>query len=47
MSKELYTVIVGTGSFIPPAIIPNSHFLDSEFYDPCNQEKNSRHRMKR
>ncbi len=39
MIKELYTVIVGTGSFIPPAIIPNSHFLDSEFYDPATRKK--------
>ncbi len=30
------TVITGTGSYIPPVKIENSHFLDNEFY---NQEK--------
>ena len=27
------SIIVATGSYIPPAIIPNTHFLDNEFYD--------------
>jgi 3-oxoacyl-[acyl-carrier-protein] synthase-3 len=35
MGKKLYTVIAGTGSFIPPTVIPNSYFLDAEFYDPA------------
>ena len=39
MGKKLYTVIVGTGSFIPPTVIPNSYFLDAEFYDPSTGEK--------
>ena len=39
MSKKLYTVIVGTGSYIPPTVIPNSHFLDAEFYDPATGKK--------
>lgn len=39
MSKKIYTVIVGTGSYVPPAVIPNSYFLDSEFYDPASGKK--------
>jgi 3-oxoacyl-[acyl-carrier-protein] synthase-3 len=39
MSKKLYTVIVGTGSYVPPAVIHNSYFLDSEFYDPSTGKK--------
>ncbi len=39
MSKKVYTVIVGTGSYVPPTIIPNSYFLDAEFYDPATQKK--------
>jgi len=33
MGKETYTRIIGTGSYIPPQIIKNSHFLNSEFYE--------------
>jgi len=33
MSKEIYTRIIGTGSYLPPRIIKNSHFLNSEFYE--------------
>jgi len=39
MGKKLYTVIVGTGSFIPPTVIHNSYFLDAEFYDPATGKK--------
>ena len=39
MSKKLYTVIVGTGSYVPPTVIPNSYFLDAEFYDPATGKK--------
>ncbi len=39
MSKEIYTVIVGTGSYIPPTVIPNSFFLDKEFFDPSTGKK--------
>lgn len=39
MGKKLYTVIVGTGSFIPPTVIRNSYFLDAEFYDPATGKK--------
>lgn len=33
MSKEIYTRIIGTGSYLPPRIIKNSHFLKNEFYE--------------
>ena len=26
------SIIVATGSYIPPAAIPNTNFLDNEFY---------------
>jgi|SRR5665647_555635 len=35
MNKKVYTVIVGTGSYIPGKIITNDFFLDAEFYDPA------------
>ncbi len=38
MSKNLYSVIKGTGKYIPTRVIPNSHFLNSEFYDEKGQE---------
>jgi 3-oxoacyl-[acyl-carrier-protein] synthase-3 len=34
MAKERYTRIIGTGSYLPPQIIKNSHFLNNEFYNP-------------
>jgi len=39
MSKKLYTVITGTGSYIPPTVIHNDYFLDAEFYDPATGKK--------
>ena len=33
MDKLICTTIVGTGSYIPSRKIPNTHFLDHEFYD--------------
>jgi len=33
MSKQIYSIITGTGSYIPERIIKNEDFLDSEFYD--------------
>ena len=45
MGKSIYTIISGTGKFIPPNIIKNEYFLDYEFYekdgkkiDKTNQE---------
>jgi 3-oxoacyl-[acyl-carrier-protein] synthase-3 len=32
------SIIAATGSYIPPAIIPNTHFLDNEFYDNGGQK---------
>ncbi len=37
MKENIYSVIAGTGSFIPENIVPNHDFLQSTFYD---QEKN-------
>ncbi|MCK9413384.1 MAG: 3-oxoacyl-ACP synthase III family protein [Prolixibacteraceae bacterium] len=39
MGKKLYTVITGTGSYIPPTVIHNDYFLDAEFYDPASHKK--------
>ncbi|MEK6918253.1 MAG: 3-oxoacyl-[acyl-carrier-protein] synthase III C-terminal domain-containing protein [Nanoarchaeota archaeon] len=33
MPRNLFTIITGTGSYIPSSVIPNSYFLNSEFYD--------------
>ncbi len=33
MEQRIYTVIVGTGSYIPPRRIKNNAFLNHEFYD--------------
>lgn len=33
MSDSIQTTIVGTGSYIPERVVPNSAFLDHEFYD--------------
>ncbi|MBT3385079.1 MAG: ketoacyl-ACP synthase III [Prolixibacteraceae bacterium] len=38
MAKEIYTRIIGTGSYLPPKIIKNSHFLDYKFYDPATNQ---------
>lgn len=34
MRKEIFTRIIGTGSYIPPKIIKNNHFLNNEFFEP-------------
>lgn len=33
MGKEKYTRIIGTGSYLPPQVIKNSHFLENEFFE--------------
>ena len=38
MNKKIYTVIVGTGSYIPTRVIANNFFLNAEFYDPGTNE---------
>jgi len=34
MSKKIYSIIVGTGSYIPTQRVPNEAFLESTFYGP-------------
>ena len=38
MAKEVYTRIIGTGSYLPPKVVKNSHFLDYQFYDAATKE---------
>ncbi len=33
MAKQIYTRIIGTGSYLPPKIIKNSSFLNNQFFD--------------
>ena len=33
MSNEIYSIITGTGSYIPTKVIKNEHFWDTEFFD--------------
>jgi len=34
MKKDIYTIIKGSGSYIPPVIVSNDHFINFRFYDP-------------
>ncbi len=38
MAKEIYTRIIGTGSYLPPKQIKNNHFLDFKFYDQASKK---------
>ncbi len=38
MQKKIYSVIRGSGKYIPTQIIPNHYFLNSEFYDEQGTE---------
>ncbi len=38
MTKEIYTRIIGTGSYLPPRVIKNNHFLNYQFYDTSTKE---------
>jgi len=38
MAKEIYTRIIGTGSYLPPKVIKNSYFLNHEFYDATTKK---------
>ena len=38
MKKEIYTRIIGTGSYLAPQIIKNSYFLKHEFYEPSKKK---------
>jgi 3-oxoacyl-[acyl-carrier-protein] synthase III len=33
MTKEIYTRIIGTGSYLPTKVVKNNHFLNYDFYD--------------
>lgn len=39
MTKKIYTRIIGTGSYIPPVVIKNSHFLGNDFFDLSSKER--------
>lgn len=39
MDKAIYTVIIGSGSYIPEILIKNEDFLNHEFYDSKNSQK--------
>ena len=39
MSKEIYTTIIGSGSYIPEVLLKNDDFLNHEFYDPKDNKK--------
>ncbi len=38
MTKQTYTRIIGTGSYLPPQIVKNSYFLKHEFFTPSGQK---------
>ena len=38
MKKEIYTRIIGTGSYLPPITIKNDYFLENEFYEPSGKK---------
>jgi len=38
MAKEMYTRIIGTGSYLPPKVIKNSYFQNHEFYDAATKK---------
>ncbi|RIH66428.1 ketoacyl-ACP synthase III [Mariniphaga sediminis] len=38
MAKKIYTRIIGTGSYLPPNVVKNSHFLNYQFYDASTME---------
>ncbi|WP_461449824.1 3-oxoacyl-ACP synthase III family protein [Mucilaginibacter sp.] len=34
MSKQTYSIIIGSGSYIPKHVVPNQDFINNEFYGP-------------
>ena len=42
MTKKIYTRIIGTGSYLPPVIIKNNHFLKNEFFEFPSKKKNDK-----
>lgn len=39
MDKKVYTIVIGTGSYIPTRTITNEYFLDAEFFDPATSKR--------
>lgn len=37
-NKMIYSVITGTGSYIPGIVVPNSHFLNKDFFDSKSEK---------
>lgn len=37
MRRDIYTSIVSSGSYIPPVVVTNNHFLDYRFFDPATK----------
>lgn len=37
MAKNIYTKIIGTGSYIPEQVVKNDYFSDYKFYDPSTR----------
>src|SRR5690606_27205017 len=35
---NIFTRIIGTGSYLPPKIVKNSHFLNNKFYDAATRQ---------
>ena len=38
MKKEIYSIITGSGSYLPKNVIRNTQFLQSEFYEPTGEK---------
>jgi 3-oxoacyl-[acyl-carrier-protein] synthase III len=38
MKKNIYTRIIGTGSYLPSIVIKNDFFLNHEFYEPSKKK---------
>ena len=37
--KKIYTIVTGTGSYIPEKVIANEFFMDAAFYDPATNNR--------
>lgn len=38
MANQIYSVIKGTGSYVPPKVVKNEDFLQNEFYTPAGDK---------
>ncbi len=43
MNSKIWTIIAGTGSYIPPRIVKNEDFLKNEFYDSSGKKISNNH----